>query len=100
MAIDRILGKINDHGKVDVLRLRYYQNVVEVVVITAVDDLNEAVVWEMKGTLTPGRVARVVLQRFDDRAWQATTSQRLREMYANHAGAADRMAAAILEGAA
>jgi hypothetical protein len=63
-------------------------------------DLSDAVVWEMKGTLTPGRVARVVLERFDDRAWQAATSQRLRELYANHAGAADRMAASILEGAA
>jgi lipid-A-disaccharide synthase len=63
-------------------------------------DLNEAVVWEMKGTLTPGRVARVALERFDDRAWQATTSQRLRALYARHAGAADRMATAIVESAA
>ena len=63
-------------------------------------DLDDAVVWEMKGTLTPGRVARVALERYDDRAWQVATALRLRELYAGHAGAADRMAASILEGAA
>ena len=40
---------------------------------------------------------RLVAERYADDAWHAETSAVLREMYASHAGAAERMAAAILE---
>ena len=44
MSVDRITSQINDDGKIDILRLRHHENVVEAVVIAAVDDLNKAVV--------------------------------------------------------
>ncbi|HTX58290.1 MAG TPA: hypothetical protein VMH02_01350 [Verrucomicrobiae bacterium] len=59
-------------------------------------DADEAIVWEMQGTVTPGRVARVALERYDDRAWIASAGSRLGELYRGHAGAADRMAASLL----
>ncbi|HEY5258137.1 MAG TPA: hypothetical protein VIJ12_07120 [Candidatus Baltobacteraceae bacterium] len=60
-------------------------------------DLNEMTICELHGTLSPGRVARVALERYDDRQWQQTTGAKLRALYAGHAGAADRMAASLLE---
>ena len=60
-------------------------------------DAGEELVRELRGTLTPGRVARVALECYDDRAWQASSGARLRELYAAHAGAADRMARGLLE---
>jgi hypothetical protein len=60
-------------------------------------DLGEMVVRELHGTLTPGRVARVALQSYDDRPWLAESASRLRELYASHAGAAERMAKGLLE---
>lgn len=62
-------------------------------------DANEEIVRELRGTLTPGRVARVTLERYDDREWLRATGARLELLYAAHAGAADRMAAALLEAA-
>jgi lipid-A-disaccharide synthase len=59
-------------------------------------DANEMVVCELHGTVTPGRVARVALERYDDRAWLASSGTRLAGLYRGHAGAADRMAASIL----
>jgi len=56
-------------------------------------DANEDIVRELRGTLTPGRVARVTLERYDDREWLRATGARLELLYAAHAGAADRMAA-------
>jgi hypothetical protein len=52
------------------------------------------------GTVTPGRIARVALDRYDDAAWIASTGGRLAELYRDHAGAADRMAQQLLELAA
>lgn len=60
-------------------------------------DAGEELVRELRGTLTPGRVARVALECYDDRAWQTATGARLRELYAPHAGAAERMARSLLE---
>lgn len=60
-------------------------------------DAGEAIIKELRGTLTPGRVAHVVAEHFADDAWLASTGARLRECYLLHAGAAGRAADAILE---
>ncbi len=60
-------------------------------------DLGEMVVRELHGTLTPGRVARVTLESLEDDAWLEESAARLRALYAHHAGAADRMAASLLD---
>lgn len=60
-------------------------------------DAGEAIISELRGTLTPGRVAAAAAERFEDRAWLAQTSARLRGLYSAHAGAARRAADAILE---
>ncbi len=60
-------------------------------------DAGEELVRELRGTLTPGRVARVALECYDDRAWQVESGARLRALYASHADAAERMARSLLE---
>jgi lipid-A-disaccharide synthase len=55
---------------------------------------------ELAGTLTPSRVASVALERYDDVAWRTHTAAALRALYAGHAGAAGRMADALLACAA
>jgi hypothetical protein len=60
-------------------------------------DAGKMILRELHGTLTPGRVARVALESYDDRSWLAESAARLRALYAPHAGAADRMAAGLLE---
>lgn len=60
-------------------------------------DANEMVMAEIHGTVSPGRVARTALDRYDDAAWIASTAARLRGLYTAHIGAADRMAASLLE---
>lgn len=60
-------------------------------------DAERSIVCELHGTLTPGRIARVALERANDAAWLSETGKTLRELYAEHAGAASRMAADILE---
>jgi hypothetical protein len=60
-------------------------------------DAGEMLVPELRGTLTPGRIATVVLERFRDRAWGEQTGQALRTLYAGHAGAAERIASRLLE---
>ncbi|MBV8490557.1 MAG: hypothetical protein JO199_08510 [Candidatus Eremiobacteraeota bacterium] len=60
-------------------------------------DADEMLVWEVHGTVTPGRIARVALERYDDAAWVARTGARLAELYREHAGAAERMAESLLE---
>jgi len=59
-------------------------------------DANEMLVREVHGTVTPGRIARVALERYDDAAWIASTGERLSALYRQHAGAADRMADELL----
>jgi len=55
---------------------------------------------ELFGTLLPSHVARVAAERWSDAAWCASAGAELRALYAAHAGAADRMARALLEKAA
>jgi lipid-A-disaccharide synthase len=60
-------------------------------------DAEESLVCELHGTVTPGRVGRVALERFDDQAWLARSRERLAVLYADHVGAADRMAESLIE---
>lgn len=60
-------------------------------------DAGKEIVRELHGTLTPGRVARVALQCWDDASWLNETSQALRALYTEHRGASGRMARDILE---
>jgi hypothetical protein len=60
-------------------------------------DLGREVDHELRGTQLPSRIAHVTAERFADRAWLAETSETLSGLYAAHAGAAGRMADALLE---
>ncbi|MEO6912623.1 MAG: hypothetical protein ABI182_01205 [Candidatus Baltobacteraceae bacterium] len=60
-------------------------------------DANEMIALELHGTLTPGRVADVTLERYADSPWIERTGIRLRDLYRIHAGASERMADALLE---
>jgi hypothetical protein len=60
-------------------------------------DAGEALVAELHGTLTAGRVAREALDRFDDRAWLERSREKLGALYAQHVGAADRMAESLIQ---
>lgn len=59
-------------------------------------DAGAMVIREVHGTVTPGRIARIALERYDDRAWLAATGTRLAELYRDHVGAADRMADSLI----
>lgn len=59
-------------------------------------DAQADLVCELHGTLTPGRVARVALERAADEAWLSRSAQALGGLYREHVGAAERMAAALL----
>lgn len=58
-------------------------------------DAGEELVREYHGTLTPGRVARLALASYDDRAWQTRVAGQMKELYARHAGAAERFAESL-----
>jgi hypothetical protein len=60
-------------------------------------DAGREVDLELRGTQLPSRIAHVAAERYADRAWLAETSATLRSLYAAHAGAAGRMADALLE---
>jgi lipid-A-disaccharide synthase len=60
-------------------------------------DAGESLICELHGTLTPGRVGRVALERLADEAWLASSRKRLAALYADHVGAADRMAESLIE---
>jgi lipid-A-disaccharide synthase len=63
-------------------------------------DAGASLVRELHGTVTPGRVARVAIECFEDRNWIASSSERLAALYRDHRGAAERMASSLLELAA
>ncbi|HEX3671155.1 MAG TPA: hypothetical protein VHT92_05560 [Candidatus Cybelea sp.] len=63
-------------------------------------DAGAALVREVHGTVTPGRIARIALDAYDDRAWLKSAGEALAGLYRDHVGAADRMAASLLELAA
>jgi len=52
---------------------------------------------EIAGTLLPSQVAHVAAERWSDAAWCTATGAELRALYRHHAGAAERMAAFLLE---
>ena len=52
---------------------------------------------EIAGTLLPSQVAHVAAERWRDAEWCARTGAELRDLYRHHAGAAERMAAELLE---
>lgn len=59
-------------------------------------DAGTMLVCEVHGTVTPGRIARVALERYDDREWIVSTGRRLEQLYEGHVGAASRMAESLL----
>jgi len=59
-------------------------------------DAGEMLIHELHGTVTPGRIARVALERYDDAPWLEDTGVRLGQLYRDQAGASDRMAASLL----
>lgn len=59
-------------------------------------DAGRALIREMHGTVTPGRVARVTLEAFDDLAWQRDSASALALLYRDHVGASERMAESLL----
>jgi lipid-A-disaccharide synthase len=62
-------------------------------------DAGEELMPELRGTLTPGYVARRIAAYAADDAARASAAQRLRALYAAHAGAAERMARSLLAAA-
>jgi hypothetical protein len=60
-------------------------------------DANKPLDVELAGTLLPSQVARTAAERWNDPDWCARTGAELRALYAHHAGAAERMAAFLLE---
>jgi hypothetical protein len=59
-------------------------------------DARAALIREVHGTVTPGRIARVALECYDDRAWLESAADGLARLYRGHVGAADRMADSLL----
>lgn len=59
-------------------------------------DAGRMVIDELHGTLTPGRVARVALERLADHAWLESSARALSGLYHEHIGAAARVASGIL----
>jgi len=63
-------------------------------------DAGRPLIRELHGTVTPGRVARVALDCYDDLDWIASSGAALSELYRDHVGASDRMAESLLRLAA
>ncbi len=63
-------------------------------------DAGAPLVREVHGTVTPGRIARVALDSYEDAAWLQSAGHALAALYRDHAGASDRMAASLLQLAA
>jgi hypothetical protein len=63
-------------------------------------DAGRALVREVHGTITPGRIARIALESYEDRAWIESSAAALAALYKDHIGAADRMADSLLQLAA
>jgi hypothetical protein len=60
-------------------------------------DTGEMLMPELRGTQMPGEMARRVAAYADNEPTRILASRRLRELYAAHAGAAERMARSLLE---
>lgn len=59
-------------------------------------DAQQMLVEEVHSTVTPGRIARMALDRIADTAWLESRSQALAALYREHVGAASRMARSLL----
>ena len=59
-------------------------------------DAGEELMPELRGTLMPGHVAKQIARYAADDAARAAAATRLRALYASHAGAAERMARALI----
>jgi hypothetical protein len=59
-------------------------------------DAGSMLIHEVHGTVTPGRIARVALECYEDKAWIASSGNALALLYRDHVGAADRMAESLL----
>jgi hypothetical protein len=59
-------------------------------------DAGTSLIREVHGTVTPGRIARITLEAYDDRAWLTAASGALAALYRDHVGASDRMAQSLL----
>jgi hypothetical protein len=59
-------------------------------------DAQTMLIHELHGTLTPGRVARVTLDRLAEGTWLEQSAQALAALYREHVGAASRMASGVL----
>ncbi len=59
-------------------------------------DARAPLIREVHGTVTPGRIARVALECYDDRTWLESAADGLARLYSDHVGAADRMADSLL----
>jgi hypothetical protein len=60
-------------------------------------DAGKFLICELHGTLTPGHVARVALERLADEGWLERSGTALSQLYRDHVGAADRMAESLLQ---
>jgi hypothetical protein len=60
-------------------------------------DAEEMLMPELRGALTPGRIATEIAAYADDESGRRTASDRLRALYALHVGAADRMARSLTQ---
>ncbi len=60
-------------------------------------DTGEMLMPEMRGTLYPGDIARRIVAYDDDDVARTNDAARLRELYRDHVGAAERMARALLD---
>ena len=88
-------------------RIPFFGKLLKRAVVIAVDlrfeitaqpnmDAGEVLMPELRGTLMPGELARRMAAYADDVSGRTAASERLRALYAGHAGAADRMAASLL----
>lgn len=59
-------------------------------------DAGAGLIREVHGTVTPGRIARLAIESYDDPAWLASVGERLARLYRGHVGASDRMADSLL----
>jgi hypothetical protein len=63
-------------------------------------DAGAPLITEVHGTVTPGRIARVALDAYDNAEWLRWAGEGLARLYRDHVGASDRMASSLLELAA
>ncbi len=59
-------------------------------------DAGTALIREVHGTVTPGRIARIAIESYEDCAWLMSAGEKLARLYRDHVGASDRMAESLL----